>query len=155
PSGLGAARATLRRGLCAGEAGQRGCGARCAARLAAQTAGLANRYGYRRRTLTRRVRYGDPVGRDRRPGPRVASSDERNVFGGQRADSTHQGGRGLALALALSSCGGVGDGKYQDADSLVRAAKSSTEKFESNAVTMSMKFGPVTATGEGAAGVEG
>jgi len=62
---------------------------------------------------------------------------------------------GLALALALSSCGGVGDGKYQDADSLVRAAKSSTEKFESNAVTMSMKFGPVTATGEGAAGVEG
>src|SRR5690606_39961026 len=38
---------------------------------------------------------------------------------------------GLALALALSACGGVGDGKYQDADSLVRAATASTEKVKS------------------------
>ena len=57
---------------------------------------------------------------------------------------------GLALALALSACGGVGDGKYQDADSLVRAATASTEKVKSTAFTLTMKVGPLGMTGEGA-----
>src|SRR5690606_41427093 len=58
-------------------------------------------------------------------------------------------------ALDLGACGSHGDGKSREGDSLMPAARARTEKFGSNAVTVSMKVGPVTATGEGAGGVEG
>jgi hypothetical protein len=56
---------------------------------------------------------------------------------------------GLTLTLTMGACG-VGDGKYQDTASLVRAASASTAKEKSVAFTVSMRLGPIAMTGEGA-----
>lgn len=60
---------------------------------------------------------------------------------------------GLALALTFSGCGKTTEGTpiaaFSDAQSLVSAASESTAKQKSSKVTMEMKMGPVTATGNG------